>query len=254
MIITYSRSGSGIYYPYFICAGRHSKRKKDCKQKAVLVDVLERKVEQLYDCYSFPAGLRVYLENWLHDYIQTERQKYETELDGLRREKEKLERRRKKLLEAHYNDAIPLDLLKEEQQKITKQLLAIDHEIKAHNDVFATISERLGDAMELIEDCGKTYRLADDHVKRMMNQAIFSKIWVEPDGSVTAELAKPFDTLVKPVGGELARYNNEKIRGAEALTDFLLVISNKVQIFLIHCLNNDLLVETTGLEPVASCV
>ena len=28
-----------------------------------------------------------------------------------------LERKRKKLLEAHYNDAIPLDLMKSEQQK-----------------------------------------------------------------------------------------------------------------------------------------
>ena len=252
MIVTYARSASGVRYPYFVCAGRHNKREKSCKQKAVLIDTIEQKVEQVYDRYSFPTGFRTYLENWLHEYIQSERQKYETELEGLRREKSKLERQRKKLLEAHYNDAIPLDFLKEEQQRISKQLLAIDYEIKAHEDVFATVLERLDDALELIENCGKTYRLASDHIKRMMNQAIFSKIWVEPDGNVTAELAKPFDTLIEPVRGELTRYNNEKIRGTEALTDFLLVISNKVQNFLAHCLNNDLLVEISGIEPLTS--
>ncbi|MDE7219153.1 MAG: recombinase family protein [Oscillospiraceae bacterium] len=34
MIIIYSRSASGVHYPYFVCAGRHSKREKHCKQKA----------------------------------------------------------------------------------------------------------------------------------------------------------------------------------------------------------------------------
>ena len=98
------------------------------------------------------------------------------ELDGLRQEKERLEHQRKKPLEAHYNDTIPLDLLKSEQQKITKQLLAIDHEIKAHESALTIVLERLGNAVELIEDCGRTYRTADDHIKRMMSQAIFSKI------------------------------------------------------------------------------
>ncbi|RKI43001.1 hypothetical protein D7V86_00460 [bacterium D16-51] len=47
-----------------------------------------------------------YLEDWLRQNIEKERDKYAAELDGLRREKDKLERQRKKLLEAHYNDAI----------------------------------------------------------------------------------------------------------------------------------------------------
>lgn len=128
MIITYARSQSGVRYPYFVCAGRHSKREKTCKQKAVLIDVVERQVEQIYDRYSFPHAVREYLENFIQKGVKAEQQKYEAELDGLRREKDKLERKRKKLLEAHYNDAIPLDLLKSEQQQITKQLAAIEHQ------------------------------------------------------------------------------------------------------------------------------
>lgn len=121
MIVNYTKSHTGVRYPYFVCGGRHNKR-TDCKQRAVLITDVERQVEQIYDRYSFPPQIASHLENWLRQNIEKERDKYETELDGLRREKDKLERQRKKLLEAHYNDAIPLDLLKSEQQQIAKQL------------------------------------------------------------------------------------------------------------------------------------
>lgn len=245
MFINYSKSGSGVRYPYFVCGGRHNKV-TNCKQRAVLIDEVERQVEQIYDRYSFPPAIRKYLENFLQDGIKAEQEKYETELDGLRREKDKLEHQRKKLLEAHYSDAIPLDLLRSEQQKIAKQLLAIEREIKAHEHTFESISERLSAALELMEDCGKTYRQVDDYVKKMLNQAIFSKLWVESDGRVTAEFAKPFNVIAEPLTGILARYSEEKARGTNVLTDFFLVISNRLQNFLGGGWSNDLMVEVRG--------
>lgn len=250
LIITYSRSRSGARYPYFICAGRHSKRVRDCKQKAVLIGEVERRVEEVYNRYSLPSGIREYLEKWLRDHIEVEREKHSVQLDGLRRERDKLERQRKKLLEAHYNDAIPLDLLKSEQQKITKQLATIEHEIKANEYTFDTIQKRLGDALDLIEDCGKTYRMASDHIKRMMNQAILSKLWVDSDGCVTAEFAEPFRTLVSSVQADIIRSRKEEIRGTtQVLTDSLplinklsVAIQERLSKFFGNCLNNDFLV------------
>lgn len=129
MIINYTKSHSGMRYPYSVRVGRHNKV-AECGQKTVLIDNIERKVEQIYDQYSCSPAVREYLEKFLQDSVKTERQKYETELDGLRREKDKLEHQRKKLLEVHYNDAIPLDLMKSEQQKIAKQLAAIENALK----------------------------------------------------------------------------------------------------------------------------
>lgn len=250
MIVTYAKARSGVRYPYFICAGRHSKREKDCKQKAVLIDEVERQVEQIYDRYSLSPELRKYLEKYLQTNIKAEQEKYEAELGGLRREKDKLERKRKKLLEAHYNDAIPLDLMKSEQQKIAKQLLAIEHQMKIYGQIFAGVSESISKALELIEDCGLTYRLVDDRYKKMLNQAIFSKLWVGEDGNVTAEFREPFNMLIDPIKGEIAHYNKEKARGAEALTDIFSVIANRISHFFGHGLNNDNLVVLIGLEPM----
>lgn len=241
MFINYTKSHTGVRYPYFVCGGRHNKR-TDCKQKAVLIEEVERQVAHIYDRYSFSHAVREYLENFLWDKLQDEKKNYDAELDGLRRERDKLERKRKKLLEAHYDDAIPLDLLKEEQQKIAKQLAAIEHQEKAHEATFEEISERLTDALELVEDCGKTYRLAADHIKRMMNQAIFSKLWIEEDGHVTAEFADPFNIIMKPLVSVLEECKQQKIRGTEVLTDFLHVLSNRIQKFFGCGWSNDFLV------------
>lgn len=252
MIINYTKSHTGVRYPYFVCGGRHNKR-TDCKQRAVLIADVECQVEQIYNKYSFPPQIAEYLEDWLRENIEKEREKYATELDGLRREKDKLERKRKKLLEAHYNDAIPLDLLKSEQQKIAKQLAAIDHQAKAYDYTFTTVIERLDDAIELITDCGLTYRLANDKMKKLMNQAIFTRLLVGPDGKVTAEFAKPFAMLVEPIKDELAQMNsavnNEEVH-EHLLMDFLSSIPNRLSNFFGKGWSKNFLVEHTGFEPV----
>ena len=254
MIVNYTKSHTGVRYPYFVCAGRHNKR-VECKQRAVLIEEVERQVENIYDKYSFPPYIRSYLENWLGKNIEKEREKYDAELDGLRREKDKLERKRKKLLEAHYNDAIPLDLLKSEQQQIAKQLAAIDHQVKAHSFVFNEMQQRLSDAMDLIEDCGRTYRSAENHIKKLLNQTIFSRLLVGEDGRVEPEFAKPFDMLTsigEAVKAESESYHNEEIREHLGATDFLSLISNHVLYFFGQGWIKDFLERETGLEPAAS--
>ena len=218
-----------------------------------MIDVVEEQVQQIYDSYSLPPKIREYLEDWISRNIENERGKYAAELDGLRREKDKLERRQEKLLEAHYNDAVPLNLMKSEQQKIAKQLAAIDSEMKVHECAFSAITERLKEALDLMEDCGNFYRLAEDHIKKLLNQAIFSKLWIEKDGRVTAEFADPFRTLVDPIKNEIALYNKEKARGTEVLTDIFSVITNRISHFFGHGLNNDFLVDANGLEPLTPC-
>ena len=94
--------------------------------------------------------------------------------------------------------------------------------------------------------------MASDHVKRMMNQAIFSKLWVESDGRITAEFREPFSTIVEPIKAEIAQLNKEKIRDAvtgTTLTDFFSVISNRIQKFFGYGWNNDLMVRLKGFEP-----
>ena len=121
-----------------------------------------------------------------------------SELERLKAQKDKLEREQKKLLQAHYADAIPLHLLKEEQERISKSLNKIVGQMAAYTDEYSQTIVNLDDALTLLEDCGKAYRLASDSERRCFNQALFKKLLVTDDLTVDAEYAEPFDALLNP--------------------------------------------------------
>ena len=255
MIVTYARSKSGNIYPYFICAGRHRTRSKDqkCKMRSILIDEVESQVEKIYNSYNISPDDRILLESKIQEFISKEKRKYDLELDGLRREKEKIEHKQEKLLEAHFNDAIPLNLMKREQQTLSKQLATIEHEIKIRSTAFDEIIKNLSLAFDLIEDCGKTYRMANDTIKRLMNQAIFEKIWIHEDGTITTDFTDVYKSIITPIEKELISQNT-KSAPAEANADSIHKLLKSGSKFFEQGLNNELLVEHKRLELLTSCL
>ena len=100
--------------------------------------------------------------------------------------------------EAHYAGAVPLDLLKEKQDRIATAIKNIDQQTLASTSHFDTIEANLRLALDLAEACGTAYTTAPDHIKKLFNQAFFVRILVNPDASVRPELAPPFNHLLGP--------------------------------------------------------
>jgi len=197
LIIEYPKSRSGVRYPYFTCAAKHNKR-NDCKQRSVLIEEVERQIEALYADISFSAELRQRLEDWLMDEIQKTADESAVERKGLELEKDKLERKQRKLLEVHYADAIPLNLFKEEQGSLTDAIDAIDRQLELHDTHYGEVKEKLSMALEIMVDCGETYRTAPEHIKRIYNQALFEMIYViAGDGTceIIPQFAEPYSLI-----------------------------------------------------------
>ena len=279
MIVSNEKKKDGTVYPYFVCGGRHSKRKKNCKTRAVLIDVVEKKIEKIYDNYQLPSEIRIQIEAQVLTIISQEKAKYDKEINGLNGEKAKLENKRKKLLEAHYNDAIPLDLLKEEQKKITKELAAVEHEIKMHNTTFDSIVDNLKLALDIVENCGEAYRNANDSTKKLMNQAIFNKFYivndVDHEFDVEFSFKPPFDKMLEPIKEDISKINSAIRNHSSKLEKFIDIAKGHIQDFLecglsdvdnpsnmtTHSNNGyffrhnssskELLVEVRGIEPLS---
>ena len=171
------------------------------------IDVVERQIEKIYDGYSLPPELRGMLENQLESIIDIEQAKFSAVLSALQKEKEKLEHKRKKLLEAHYFDAI------------TKRLDISEHDIKMHNTAHEEVRRRLTLALDLIKNCGQAYRQADDTTKLLLNQAIFKRFYICNEGIIKAELAEPFDQIIPPIIDGIARINHAKSCDNDRLTE-----------------------------------
>ena len=252
LLVQNATNHSGDVYPYFVCAGRQSKR-TDCDQKAVLIEEVERQIERLYERVSISPDLRQSLEKWLQAKISDSAKEFKAELIRLNAQKEKLEHKRQKLLEAHYADAIPLDLLKTEQEAIAKALIDIDKEINAYDTHYEVLQGNLNKAFDLIEDCGKTYKSAPDKIKRAFNQALFEKILVYSDGSISPEFNEPFNILLSLKNPSILekQFNSEASVNEETGINATLPLKsrNLDQIFFDQGSSRVLLVHRQGLEP-----
>ena len=171
LLIQYAKSRSGVRYPYYSCAGRHGRR-NDCKQRSVLIEEVERQVEALYREISFTPEFRKQLEGWLQAEVQKTADEFTAERQRLEREKDKLERKQRKLLEAHYAEAIPLDLFKEEQDKLADAIAAIDRQLDLHDTHFGEVRAKLSKALEIMEGCGEAYPGSASKWKRRPNPLI----------------------------------------------------------------------------------
>lgn len=195
MIVMHARSHTGRIYEYFACIGRHQKR-TNCTLKAVLIERVEELVEEHYATVQIPAELLDGVEQNLRKDLAAHYERARSEHSRLERQRTHLLDEQEKLLQAHYADAVPLDLLKREQDRIRKQLISIDERITGVDDHQALIEANLERAFDLARDCQRAYLTAPPKIRRLLNHVFFERLYIEDDDSVRSDLAPPFNVLL----------------------------------------------------------
>ena len=178
LLVQHATSRTSSTYHYFVCARRH--RVHDCTFKAVLIDEVEARVAELYQQIRLSSDDRREIERYLRmefEHIQVNRQQ---DIQRLTTRQQQLENQRHKLLEAHYEGAIPLDLLKKEQEQLTSGILAIQRELDGYTADAALVEQHLTQALDLLEDCHRLYLAVPDRLKKLLNQVFFERILVNP--------------------------------------------------------------------------
>ena len=178
LLVQHATSRASGTYHYFVCARRH--RVHDCPFKAVLISEVEARVADLYQQIRLSSDDRQQIERYLRAefaHIQANRQQ---DVQRLTTRQQQLEDQRHKLLEAHYAGAIPLDLLKKEQEQLTSGIVAIQRELDGYTADAALVEQHLTQALDLLEDCSRLYAAAPDRLKKLLNQVFFERILVNP--------------------------------------------------------------------------
>ena len=197
LIISNAKNTQGNVYPYFVCAGRHSKR-TECTRGAVLIEDVERLIEDYYTRIQVPPAVRQNLAGFLHHEFDRLMSAEADELAQLTAYRDRLENEQTRLIQAHYADAIPLSLLKREQDRISADLDQITRRIDAHHGEYADAKAHLDDSLSLLESCADIYARCDDANRRLCNQAFFTKLYLDEDNDLHAEYARPYEMVLDP--------------------------------------------------------
>jgi transposase-like protein len=111
-------------------------------------------------------------------------------------QKAKLEAEQVKLLQAHYADAIPIDLLKTEQDRIRASLHAINSRLDSLGTLYTNAKIGLNAILDILTDLGDLYAKAEPAERRMLNRALFTKITIDDAEHVTTEPVQTIATIL----------------------------------------------------------
>ena len=256
LMVTTAQNRWGSSYLYLVCSGR-ARKITDCQRQAMLVETIEELIEDEYHTIALSPALRDSIEELVLEDFDTLQAGSATERRQMQSQCVELSAQRQKLLDAHYAGAIPLDLLKSEQDRIAVQLTRIEAQLASLDANFEQARSVLADTLDLTRDCHTAYLEANDNTRRLFNQAFFAKIYIDEDDetrerTVRVDYNEPFDGLLSRLIP--ARIHHSLCIEKSAFKDIpmgglndTLTDTDKVQ-----GSHADTLVEVSGLEPPTS--
>lgn len=99
---------------------------------------------------------------------------------------------------AHYADAIPLAVLKREQDRVLGELDQVNRRLDAHHGEYTDARAHLDDALNPLGNCADIHARCDDANRRLCNEAFFTEFCVDEDDELPVENNRPFEMLPDP--------------------------------------------------------
>jgi site-specific DNA recombinase len=186
----------GSEYFYFFCLGNY-RRYTDCSQRAVPVDLVEAHVEKKWQAVQFNREYASTIQDLVTEELGKDRNRQERDKARALKRRTLLNDQRLKLMHAHYTDAIPLELLKSEQDRITKEMTETQRQLAAADMSIDLIENLLRRCMDFLTNCYQSYVMATPAVRRQLNQAMFDAFFVSTDGALTAQPTEVFRSLLR---------------------------------------------------------
>ena len=218
LIIHNAKARNGQIYPYFVCSYRQRHR-TECSFKAVLIDEVDARIADLYHHIHITPEDRQAIEKYLRLELDHIYARQHTHTQQLTTQARKLKTQQAKLLEAHYADAIPLDLLKTEQARLTRELDQITRELATLTADRERVEQHLTEALALLEHCHHLYTHPDTppSLKKLLNTIFFTEILINPDDNApTGTPQRPIHPTPRPPFDQLT---NPTLRRDAGLTD-----------------------------------
>jgi site-specific DNA recombinase len=213
------KNSQGVSYPYFYCLGRQVRR-NGCMQRAVMIDMVEQRVEEYWRTVTIPKSQLEDIRSMVWAHVAKVLPRRDKATERAKRTIARLDDQSEKLLQAHYNDAISMDLLRREQSRIAAERAAAEKTL-AENEVRREhLEANLQRALSLLDNAYAQYASAPGTVRRQMNQAVFMRLWLVEDEIAGADLTPAYRRLLADdtegeIAAEEAREHFEQTRTSD---------------------------------------
>lgn len=184
MMYNRTRNKRGTLYFYFVCLGRHRGR-TTCTLKAQQVHLIEKAVQRLIQQISLTSKERQGVEERLLAEADASLRDADTGRAELQTREQELQGEQERVLRAYYLDAISIDMLKREQDRIRRELLDIAKQLTVCVQQIKHIATRITEALNQFENVDQRFDMSTEQEKRILCQTLFETINVEADAKVS---------------------------------------------------------------------
>jgi hypothetical protein len=191
------RNGRGVQYLYFYCLGRQ-KRRTNCEFRAVPIHLLEQAVKRHWRTVTVSQPHRDAIRTSVMSHIDTVMPERDRRVRAAERLLTQLKNERDRLLKAHYDGAVPIDQLREEQDRIASELAVAEREVCSRRLSREQLVHALDRAVGLLDDAHEQYKQSTAQERRRMNQPVFERLYVYDDEIADSALSGLFERLLAP--------------------------------------------------------
>ena len=267
LIVQHTVNSRGSAYTYFFC---RNKQNGTCPTPHVNVIRVEDAVEDHYATVRFSPDfiddVRRHIREALADQESAARllkRQLTTQLHGL-------DAKESNLLDLAADATLPVLKIKQKLRDIQTEREHLTERLQTTNDDLSDGARLIEACLTLLTEPQDLYRRCDDEQRRLLNQAIFTKLYVDHETITGHELAEPFAGLHvvhdahrassadKPDPGQRADeastipQNSRRATSQSGGGPSLVLLEGLLGMDQVHCSSKPPRVELRGIEPRTS--
>ena len=162
------------------------------------VDHIEEQVADLYHRTRRPEALIDAVRDQVRVQFDQQNNDLNRQARKQRGKKKALQDSLQQLRDAYLEGLFTIEEFKEQQTRLRRQLDALEAALTTGKVRHEDISTTLERCLDLAAHCDKIYQEGTPAVRRLLNQAIFTKILVDKDNPSQGEPTGPYASLLNP--------------------------------------------------------
>jgi site-specific DNA recombinase len=243
---TIARGGE---YVYFFCK---RKQKHLCDSRFVQTDAVEYAVLEFYGTIGFPSSLATPFRKLLHETLEDEEQATKLLHQQLTSQLLRLNGQEENLVDLAADGGLASAKIKQRLNDIQRQRNQIDRQLNDTDEHLAIGAAVIENALVLLDDPQTFYQRMAPEQRRLLNQAIFEKLYVYEDRITGATFKAPFNELLEARDAVVSMNRHEKGSPAKAEDPSEVLTGPLATVFFGGVSTKRVMVEVKGFEPSAS--
>lgn len=199
-------------YTYFYCLSRKSKPK--CTMPYVEVYNIEKNIEAFYEQIELKQEwVDKITKSFKKELLAREKADYK-QRELAHKRMETLQKQKVRIVNAYVNGVFDDETAKAKRLEIEKDMANARKLLDAISIKTEMLEKRLSITIQMARNCGTLYKKLNEENKRLLNQVVFEKVYINKDGTVArAEFTPLFHCLFVSKKFELDKFGSpDRIR------------------------------------------